>query len=931
MESYNEAEFRRRVDLALARVRKVLDHTRNPQYAADVPHQYDDKFALVEFMGRTTVAALDQCLETIGLASKDLARLREWAKTRTVTLRLTAKEDCKFLREETRKVESATEYVTETRGFLGNKSTKVEKIVTTVTEYFWSFEFEYVLDAYHSNAVDEAVQLLSRRGRIEIKTAANTTPRPQTVVRPAIETNISWLLRQIDDDGRARVAIDRTKPSCHTPRRNSEVDQALHALDELNVFFARVDKYFIDELFPAQAGHGLDLRAIHADDVALPVLPLFEAASADGSVLRSSFAEELLGEQQRTLVARCQDIAKVFPRDASVITAVEASLVAVCRHARQVCRQFFDGVAYVEQMLRNQLVAAIGKELSSADFAKYMEFHGRKLFRPEYRPLPFSHAIRRPDHDPEGAISIEAKHGGSMADPISTIVASSESTRPMFFALDASTRVAVHGQRHLHAWVSHQFSGASSLSLELVARARQFSSFILLVGRIASADVFEPRFGVIVQNKDLLSIPLMLEQIPTPKEFRDAIESLSPEQQRFAKAFRAMQLESTLFGVCVIHIKPQLEKLLKLDPDSLTKQIKLTQELSSLFIEYQIPSDLLSYDGPRESPSSEKIARVTEYVGRMREMINHSKQREIEEAREREAKRLAESNMTPYPMGYPAAAPSPMMRGGAGGAPMPPPMPAAPMAGPPMPAMMAPPSAPAMPSAPAKSAPSPATTTAAPVRNSPPADAPKSRTESVAKPPATTPAQPPKPPSSSSTVAPSGDHSEAPSQDGVDYTRIPAELDAKFERLDDDGALRPTIINTGDLWTRVAQRGLLSDPETEHLFDDEQETEKRRAFDLLDALTKSGALAVDHASLHVVLAATHCFDKTLVDTVVKGNVNPIEKVERSLVIAATTVHQLPARALVADEQHERFFSYAPKLALEDGSRSDSADESRDES
>jgi hypothetical protein len=36
---------------------------------------------------------------------------------------------------------------------------------------------------------------------------------------------------------------------------------------------------------------------------------------------------------------------------------------------------------------------------------------------------------------------------------------------------------------------------------------------------------------------DEVTIPLLLEQIPTPKEFRDAIESLSPEQQRFAKAF----------------------------------------------------------------------------------------------------------------------------------------------------------------------------------------------------------------------------------------------------------------------------------------------------------------------------------------------------------------------------------------------------------
>ncbi len=915
MESYNEIEFRRRVDAALVRVRKVLENTRNPQYAADVPHTYDDKFALVEFMGRTAVAALLQCLETIGLTPKDLETLRAWASTRAVTLRLTAQEDCKFLREETRKVESATEHVTETRGFLGNKSTRTEKVVTTVREYFWSFEFEYRLDAYHSNATDEAISLLSRRGRIEIKTAADTAPRPQTTVRPAVETDLSWLLRQVDDEGRARFAIDRTASSCHTPRRNAQVEEALGSLDALVLFFARLDHYFINDLFPAQSGHSLDLTAIHADDVLLPVLPLFEKASADGAVLRTGFADALLGEQERTLIARCQDIARVFPKDASVITAVEASLVAVSRHARQLCEQFGQGALYVEQMLHKQLVAAIGKELSSADFARYMEFHGRKLFRPEFHPLPFSHAIRRPEHDPEGTLSIEAKRGASLADPISTIVASSEASRPMFFALDASTRVAVHGQRHLHAWVSHQFSGGSSLALELVARARQFSSFILLVGRIAAADVFEPRFGVIVQNKDLLSIPLMLEQIPTPKEFRDAIESLSPEQQRFAKAFRGMQLESTLFGVCVIHIKPQLEKLLKLDPDSLTKQIKLTQDLSSLFIDYQIPSDLLSFDGPSEAHSSEKIARVAEYVGRMRAMIDESKQREIQEAREAEAKRLAEMNRTPayaIPSSIPVPASPPPMRGGAPVPPsaprmMPPPAPSAAMAAPVDRA------APAMPKAAPPSSAAPISTTPSAQVIATKSKAP-TRTEAAARPPST--------PAASPTRHGSREDRHTPS-DGVDYTRIPAELDAKFERLDDDGALRPTIINTGDVWSRTAKKGLLSEPATESLFSDEQEEEKQRAFDLLDALTKSGALSVDHASLHVVLAATHCFDKTLVDTVVKGNVNPIEKVERSLVIAATTVHRLPARALVADEQQERFFSYAPKLALDEGApRSD---------
>ena len=47
---------------------------------------------------------------------------------------------------------------------------------------------------------------------------------------------------------------------------------------------------------------------------------------------------------------------------------------------------------------------------------------------------------------------------------------------------------------------------------------------------------------------------LDLETIPTPEEFRDAIESLSPEQQDFCRAFRGMQLESTLFGFVIVQV-----------------------------------------------------------------------------------------------------------------------------------------------------------------------------------------------------------------------------------------------------------------------------------------------------------------------------------------------------------------------------------------
>jgi len=147
----------------------------------------------------------------------------------------------------------------------------------------------------------------------------------------------------------------------------------------------------------------------------------------------------------------------------------------------------------------------------------------------------------------------------------------------------------------------------------------------------------------------------------------------------------------------------------------------------------------------------------------------------------------------------------------------------------------------------------------------------------------------------------------------VDYTKIPTELEAKFDELDVDGALRPTIINIGDTWTKRFLKGLLAEPTEDVLTTDQQVRERNRAFDLLDALTKSGALVLEEAQLHVFIAATHCFDKTLINTLVQDNVNPIEKVERSSLIVATTIHALGAADLVVPEQLERVATYSPML------------------
>ncbi len=73
---------------------------------------------------------------------------------------------------------------------------------------------------------------------------------------------------------------------------------------------------------------------------------------------------------------------------------------------------------------------------------------------------------------------------------------------------------------------------------------------------------------------------------------------------------------------------------------------------------------------------------------------------------------------------------------------------------------------------------------------------------------------------------------------------------------------------------------------------------------------------MEGATLHIVMAATHCFEKNVINTLVQDNVNPIDKVERSALIVATTIHGLDARALVQPDQVVRLvIIYYPALFL----------------
>jgi len=970
-EEWNEQRFREQVETALVHARRVLDNDKRPVFPADVSHQYQDKYLLSDMVANLALAATVNTLSTIGSMESCFNRMIEWSRSKSVSLRFTSTERCVFLRETKRDVDSATKHVTEFS--YGPKITS--KTVTTITEYFWRFECTYEVVAFcgTGESPGDSIQIFQKSGKTEIKTNVENAPHSEVVVRDPVDVNITHLLQLLapgEEPGSSTATplfrINRELDTCHTPRRNKQVEDLLICYRDLFIWCGEVHRYFTSVLFPVEQESGLDLGAIHVRDIFVPVVPLMidSSISPSGSsaraiedvtsapsgrvrrqgshdltattnlpegglqnrgqspevVLGVHQVESFLNEEARSLQSCFEKMDAVFPSrtaTATLITAAEGSLLITLLHIQQLCQHYKDAVDYIESLIREQLVSAIGKVVTPEDFNHYMRFHNTKLFRAEYAPRPFCHAIRRsPDHAPEGVLSIEQYCDNSIPEPIATVVSRSVASTPMKFTLNAATSVSFTGERYLHAHMMHKFEserlpmceviGCQAPCLTLRAEARQFSSFIILIGRISSATTFEPKYGMIVKDKDEISIPLDLETIPSAKEFKDAIASLSPEQQRFAKAFRGMQLESTLFGVCVIQIKPQLERVLKLPPDSLTKEIRLAQDLMEMFIKYQIPSDLMSYDGEDIASVKEKLDRVKGHVSALRDMIRSAEDKEIEEQKQ---ERLYHDPFANNQSVGGTFGSSQEQRGnfsfGSKGIPL-------------APATFS------LETAGGIEAPSGGGGLRTRRLSSRSAEPPKSVMDQV----------PPSPPRSaavreeiqhlSEPSAPNRQDTGIPdtSQDSVeeappgvtDYTKIPHQLDSKFESMDKEGSVRPTIINVGSTWSKKFKKSLLADVTTSTLRSDKQKSEKVAAFDLLDALSKSGGLQIEDAALHVVMAATHCFDRNLMDTIVQKSVNPIEKVEHSTMIMATIVHDQPVEALVKSDQLPRLLEFSPTLS-----------------
>ena len=460
MIQFDEHGFRRRVEEAVVTLQKVLHSTRRPIFADDAPHSFDDKYLLAEFLTNCGLAAQCTCLEALGVGTQQLATLVEWSASETVTLRLAGRQRCTFLREEEREVESKSKVVKESTIF--GKSE--QKVVTRVNEWFWKIDVEWELIAYAGTmGGPRQLRLQGRSGSAQLKTTTSATPEPAGQVEfIPTEVPITWLLQQVKLPGglvgAAHVLsfkIDRDAEGCRTPRRNPQVEAALHAARELCAWSKRVCQFMNQRIFSkaercakVQAHTGRDgflalIASTHQpSELFVPVLPLFEArpaeeeadaAGGDGDgdggdgdgtlvsvtaaaaeaastpVLRIGDINAMLAEQRRALEAKWATLADACPPadDGSLLSPVELKLSIAVKHLDDCCSQLSQGVDYIEAMLKKQLLDAVGRLVTPADFQRYMDFHGQRLFKPEYAPKPFCFAVRRPDHYPEGTLTIE--------------------------------------------------------------------------------------------------------------------------------------------------------------------------------------------------------------------------------------------------------------------------------------------------------------------------------------------------------------------------------------------------------------------------------------------------------------------------------------------------------------------------------------------
>lgn len=155
----------------------------------------------------------------------------------------------------------------------------------------------------------------------------------------------------------------------------------------------------------------------------------------------------------------------------------------------------------------------------------------------------------------------------------------------------------------MHRWMQHRFGveDTSPPKFRWACRARQFGSF-LVIGRLLGLINLILSMRLLYSTR--MSCRFLCWQIRCPPQTNSRMQSLrclgnstSLPKTLALCSYPRSQRDTTQ--------KAQLEKLLGIPDTGLTKEIQFTQDIMSLSIDYEIPSDMLTYEGPSDSQAAE--------------------------------------------------------------------------------------------------------------------------------------------------------------------------------------------------------------------------------------------------------------------------------------------------------------------------------------
>ena len=152
---FDQQRFERKLSKALDQARLVLEVNKNVTNPGNLPHQYDDKYHLTNYLSNSAILSVLIALGTLGIDLNILNKLKEWSVTHEVSLRFQSQEKCEFVKETKREVENPHRSETSVSGSFGGFSIQ-NKSYTAITEYHYLFQSDYSISAFRGVGSDSS-------------------------------------------------------------------------------------------------------------------------------------------------------------------------------------------------------------------------------------------------------------------------------------------------------------------------------------------------------------------------------------------------------------------------------------------------------------------------------------------------------------------------------------------------------------------------------------------------------------------------------------------------------------------------------------------------------------------------------------------------------------------------------------------------------